>query len=326
MSHKAFVTGAGGFIGSHLVEALLARGWQVRALVRYNSRSNWGWLEGLKNTKDASLEVVLGDVTDSIQMQQAVRGCDVVFNLAALIGIPYSYEAPLSYVATNINGTLNLLQAALQNKIKRFVHTSTSEVYGTALYTPSDEKHPLQAQSPYSATKIGADKLVESFTCSYDLPAVTVRPFNTYGPRQSTRAVIPTIITQALSGTEVRLGSLDPVRDLTFVSDTAAGFIAAVDSPDALGAVLNLGTGEAVTIGQLAQLIFDLLGKDCTILTEGERIRPGKSEVMQLVSDNSNARQLLNWEPRIPLREGLVLTIHWIEEHQELYRPDRYAR
>ncbi len=323
---KALVTGAGGFIGSHLVEALLADGWEVRALVRYNSRSSWGWLEELRTRNAAAMEVMLGDVTDSSQMDETVAGCDVVFHLAALIGIPYSYAAPASYVATNITGTLCLLQAALKHGVRRFVHTSTSEVYGTARYTPIDENHPLQAQSPYAATKIAADKLVESFVRSFDLPAVVVRPFNTYGPRQSARAVIPTIVTQALLGDEVLLGSLDPVRDLTFVSDTAAGFLAAARSDEALGLVVNLGTGRAVSIGELAHAIFEILGKPCRILTDEARVRPMESEVMKLLSDNSRARDLLGWEPRVSLREGLTRTIEWLAAHQSLYCPESYAR
>jgi NAD dependent epimerase/dehydratase len=326
MSPKAFVTGAGGFIGSHLVEALLQQGWHVRALVRYNSRSSWGWLEELRGREKLRLEVLQGDVTDSHQMMEALAGCDTVFHLAALIGIPYSYTAPDSYVATNIKGTLNLLQAARANKASRFIHTSTSEVYGTARYTPIDEAHPLQAQSPYAATKIAADKLVESFICSFSLPGVIVRPFNTYGPRQSARAVIPTIITQALKQTEVHLGSLDPIRDLTFVEDTAAGFIAAAESENAPGQVINLGIGQAVSIGELAQTIFEILDKKCTIITDTDRVRPAASEVMQLISDNSRARKLLDWQPKIPLRAGLSRTVEWIMKHQHLFHPSHYAR
>lgn len=327
MARQAFVTGAGGFIGSHLVELLLERGYAVRALVRYNSRSNWGWLEQLRAREPAGLEVALGDVADAQQMRALVKGCDVVLHLAALIGIPYSYEAPASYVRTNVSGTLNLLQAALEADVKRFVHTSTSETYGTARYVPIDEEHPLQGQSPYSASKIAADKLVESYVCSFGLPAVTVRPFNTYGPRQSARAVIPTILAQALAGPEVRLGSLDPVRDLTYVTDTAAGFLAAAEAgDDAVGQVFNLGTGEAVTIGQLVQTLFELLGGEHRVVTDERRVRPAQSEVLRLISDNARARQVLRWVPRVGLREGLERTAAWLREHQDAYKPKEYAR
>lgn len=325
MNKKALVTGAGGFIGSHLVEGLLLRGWKVRAIVRYNSRSSWGWLENARNRHDNALEVVLGDVADPYQMRQAVSGCEVIFHLAALIGIPYSYVAPASYVSTNINGTLNLLQAARDLGIARFIHTSTSEVYGTALFTPIDENHPLQAQSPYSASKIAADKMVESFYCTYGLPTVVVRPFNTYGPRQSTRAVIPTIITQALRGSEIHLGALTPVRDLTFVEDTVAGFIAASDAENAVGRVINLGTGKAVSIGELVQIILGILGEQRTVVTKEERLRPPKSEVMELISDNALAMQVLAWQPQIDLNEGLRRTIAWVRENQGVYSQSGYT-
>lgn len=326
MSRLALVTGAGGFIGSHLVEGLLGKGWSVRALVRYNIHSSWGWLEEHRG-EDLPLEVVLGDVTDPFQMAEIAKGVDTVFHLGALIAIPYSYAAPASYVSVNVNGTLNVAEAALKAGVRRFVHTSTSEVYGTARYAPIDEKHPLQGQSPYSASKIGADKIVESFACSFELPAVTVRPFNTYGPRQSARAVIPTIISQALRSKEVRLGSLDPVRDLTFVTDTAAGFIAGADAPDAaVGGTYNLGTGEAVTIGDLAHTVFDILGGGYTIVTDPSRVRPAKSEVMKLLSDNRLAGQVLGWRPTLTIRQGLEQTIEWVRSHQDIYHPEEYAR
>lgn len=326
MSRLALVTGAGGFIGSHLVEGLLEKGWSVRALVRYNINSSWGWLEAHRD-EGLPLEVVLGDVTDPFQMAEIAEGVDTVFHLAALIAIPYSYAAPASYVSVNINGTLNLVEAARKAGARRFVHTSTSETYGTAQYAPIDEKHPLQGQSPYSASKIGADKIVESFACSFDFPAVTVRPFNTYGPRQSARAVIPTIISQALKSKQVRLGSLDPVRDLTFVTDTAAGFIAAAEAPDAaVGRTVNLGTGEAVTIGDLAHTVFDILGGGYTIVTDPGRVRPAKSEVMKLLSDNRLAREVIGWRPTVAIREGLERTINWIRAHQDIYHPEEYAR
>jgi dTDP-glucose 4,6-dehydratase len=330
LNQLALVTGAGGFIGSHLVEALLGAGWRVRALVHYNSRSHDGWLETLSQGPSAlpspGLEIVRGDVTDPFQMRDLVVGCGLVFHLAALIGIPYSYVAPASYVQTNLVGTLNLAEAALKAGVKRFVHTSTSETYGTGLYTPMDEGHPLQAQSPYAASKIAGDKMIEGFVRSFGLPAITVRPFNTYGPRQSARAVIPTIITQALAGRVIRLGSLSPVRDLTYVGDTVAGFMAAATAPvEANGSLVNLGTGHAVSIGELAALIFDILGGTFEILTEDARKRPDQSEVMQLVSNNERARTLLGWTPRVPLREGLVRTIAWIDAHRDGYRPGQYA-
>jgi len=321
---KTFVTGAGGFIASHLVESLLNQGWSVKALVRYNSRSSWGWLEDIRSGQSDNLEVILGDVADPYQMQDAVKGCEVVFHLAALIGIPYSYEAPASYISTNVNGTLNLLEAAMKNGVNRFIHTSTSEVYGTAQYVPIDEKHPLQGQSPYSASKIAGDKLAESFYSSFGLPVVTVRPFNTYGPRQSARAVIPTIISQALKSREIHLGSLDPVRDMTFVDDTVSGFIAAALSEDTVGKVINLGTGKGVSIGELAQIIFEILGGDFTIITEDKRIRPEKSEVMKLLSNNNLAREIMGWEPRVSLHEGLRQTIEWIKKHQNIYKTGAY--
>ena len=325
MGTRAFVTGAGGFIASHLVETLLRRDWQVTALVHYSSRAGWGWLETHHCRPLPNLKVVLGDITDPFLVRESLEGCDVVFHLAALIAIPYSYHAPASYVQTNVTGTLNLAEAARKTGVRRLVHTSTSEVYGTARYTPVDEEHPLQGQSPYSASKIAADKLIESFVCSYGLPAVTLRPFNTYGPRQSARAVIPSIIAQALHGKSVRLGSLDPIRDLTFVSDTVEGFIRAAEAGDVTGQVFNLGTGEAVSIRELAQIIFDLLGVNPSLVTDPERIRPAASEVQRLVSNNGKAAKMLGWHPTVSLREGLGRTIEWMQAHAELYRPEEYT-
>ncbi|HTX21998.1 MAG TPA: GDP-mannose 4,6-dehydratase [Candidatus Aquilonibacter sp.] len=325
MGTKAFVTGAGGFIASHLVEALLERGWNVTALIHYNSRANWGWLEPHHHRAPLNLKIVLGDITDSFQLREALDSCEVVFHLAALIAIPYSYHAPASYLQTNVVGTLNLAEAARKSGVKRFVHTSTSEVYGTARRTPVDEEHPLQGQSPYSASKIAADKLIESFVCSYGLPAVTVRPFNTYGPRQSARAVIPSIIAQALHGNSIRLGSLDTIRDLTFVSDTVEGFIRAAEADDVTGQVINLGTGEAVSIQELAQTIFKLLGVAPAIVADPKRLRPSASEVQRLVSDNSKAAKLLGWRPVVSLQDGLSRTIEWMRNHAELYRPEEYT-
>lgn len=327
MTRKILVTGAGGFIGSNLTDALLKRGDDVTALVQYNARGSWGWLDLYQDDCPANLQVVLGNVTDAEQMSNLSAGNDTILHLAALIGIPYSYQAPRSYVQTNVIGTLNLLEAARRHDIPRFIHTSTSEVYGSACYTPIDEAHPLQGQSPYSASKIGADKLVESYHCSFEVPVITVRPFNTYGPRQSTRAVIPTIITQALAGPTVRLGSLDPIRDLTYVADTAAGFIAAADAPDAaIGGTYNLGTGEAVSIGQLAETINDLLGNTFEVVTDDARIRPAKSEVQLLLSENQHAHETLGWQPRVSLRDGLSHTIDWLREHRHLYGGGGYTR
>ncbi len=319
------MTGAGGFIGSHLVEMLLARKWKVKALIHYHSRSNRGWLENINVQHPSHLEVIFGDIRDPYQMKNCIEGCDVVFHLAALIGIPYSYVALNSYYETNVLGTLNVAKAALDNHVERFVHTSTSEVYGTARYTPIDENHPLQGQSPYSASKIGADKLIESFAHSFDFPATVVRPFNTYGPRQSVRAVIPSIILQAQKSNEVSLGLLEPVRDLTYVSDTVNGLIAAAEAEKVIGHVLNLGTNQAVSIGELAEMIFQILHVSPKIIQDQERIRPPHSEVMKLVSDNSLAKKILDWEPKVPLLEGLNRTIEWIDKHRESYLSMDYA-
>ena len=320
---RALVTGAGGFIGSHLAERLVELGAQTRALVRYRSDGGWGWLDRCAS-KDA-LEVVVGDVGDRDSMAQAMKGVEVVFHLAACIAIPYSYQAPASFVAANVDGTLNVLQAARAEGVARVVHTSTSEVYGTLQYAPIDEAHPLQAQSPYAATKIAADKLAESFWRSYGLPVVTVRPFNTYGPRQSARAVVPTIITQCLADGRIRLGNLAPTRDLNFVSDTVDGFVRAGQAPDVLGRTFNLGTGREVSIGDLARLIAELSGRRVTIEPEPQRLRPEPSEVERLVADARAARESLGWAPSVPLEEGLKRTIAWIEANLDAYRPGVYV-
>lgn len=322
---RVFITGAAGFIGSHLTEALLAKGAHITALVHYNSRDNHGWLEELSCQNRADLRVVLGDVRDGCTMRELVAGHDMIFHLAALIGIPYSYMAPAAYVETNIRGTLNLLQAGLEARVEKMVHTSTSEVYGTALYTPIDEAHPLQGQSPYSASKIGADKLVESYCKSFSFPAVTVRPFNTYGPRQSARAVIPTIICQALKGTEVNLGSLDPVRDMTFVDDTVAGFIAAAEAASLSGETINLGTGRGVTIQGLVDAVAAILRREITVVVENERTRPAKSEVLKLLSCADKARRLMNWEAKTLLEDGLAKTIAWIADNLTTYKTKRFV-
>jgi len=322
---RVLVTGAGGFIGSHIVDELLNKGAYVTAFVHYNSRNDWGGLEGRYNDKTPNLTVLAGDVTDSLFVKKAVSEKEYVFHLAALIGIHYSYAAPESYINTNIKGTLNIMQACLESNIDRVVQTSTSEVYGTAQYTPIDEKHPLQGQSPYSASKIGADKIAESFYCSFGLPVTTIRPFNTFGPRQSTRAVIPTIITQALTSNSVKLGSLTPVRDLTYVADTVQGFIKFAESNKTVGKTVNTGSGRGVTIGELADIIIRQVNPDATIICEQERIRPDKSEVMELLCDNRLAKDLAGWEPKYSLEEGLSLTIDWMKEHISSYKAGLYT-
>jgi len=322
---RVLVTGAGGFIGSHLVDELLNKGADVTAFVHYNARNDWGMLEGRYNDKTADLKVIAGDVTDSLFVKKAVSEKEYVFHLAALIGIPYSYLAPESYINTNIKGTLNIMQACLDAGVDHVVHTSTSEVYGTAQYTPIDERHPLQGQSPYSASKIGADKIAESFYCSFGLPVTTIRPFNTFGPRQSTRAVIPTIITQALTSNSIKLGSLTPVRDLTYVADTVQGFIKFAESPQTIGKTINSGSGRGITIGELADLIIKKVNPNATIICEKERIRPDKSEVMQLLCDNRYAKDLAGWEPQYSLEDGLSLTIDWMTEHISSYKTGLYT-
>ena len=316
MTGRVLVTGAGGFIGSHLVETLVREGAEVRAYVHYNSRSDWGHLA-------ADVEVVPGDVRDPFSVARAVEGCEVVFHLAALIGIPYSYVAPQSYVETNVAGTVNVLEAARRHGA-RVVHTSTSETYGTARYTPIDEAHPLQGQSPYSASKIGADKMAESYARSFGLPVSVLRPFNTYGPRQSLRAVIPTIMAQALAGGPVRLGSREPVRDLTFVEDMVAAFLAVTRSDAVDGQPLNAGSGQGISVGALAALILELLGSEAEVAEDPARVRPVDSEVGELVCDASALRATTGWEPRVPLREGLVATADWVRENLERLRPALY--
>lgn len=326
-SKTVLVTGAGGFIGSHLVEHLVTGGAKVRAFVRYNARADSGLLRFIDPGIYAELEIIPGDLRDVEAMHAAAQGVDTIFHLGALIAIPYSYEHLREVVESNVMGTLNVLLAGRDQQVRRIIHTSTSEVYGTAQYAPIDEKHPLQAQSPYSASKIGADKISESLYHSFNLPVVTVRPFNTYGPRQSARAIIPTIITQALTRDEVRLGSLDPVRDFTFVSDTVNGFLKAATAGDeVLGEEFNLGTGEMISIGELADLIFDLLGKKPRIITDSQRLRPPKSEVFKLQSKNTKARERLGWSPQVPFRDGVQQTIEWIAQHLSHYQPDEYAK
>jgi len=317
------VTGAAGFIGSHLTERLVSLGTRARALVHYNSSGSWGWLD-TSPVKD-EVEVFQGDVRDPDSLQAAFAGVDVVFHLAALIAIPYSYHAPLSYVRTNVEGTLNVLQASLGQGVERVVHTSTSEVYGTAQTVPINEAHPLKGQSPYSASKIGADKIAEAFNLSFDLPVTTVRPFNTFGPRQSARAVIPTIITQALNDETISLGNLEPTRDLNYVADTVEGFIKAAESPKAIGEVINLGTGQEISIRDLAQRILKLLNKNLPVVSKDERLRPEKSEVDRLCADASRAHSLLGWSSKYSLDEGLAETIRWIEANADRFRQGVYV-
>jgi len=320
---RVLVTGAGGFIGSHVAERFVTLGATVRAFVRYTGSGSWGWLD--ESPLRGDMEVVAGDVTDAEGVRQAMRGSEVVCHLAALIAIPYSYRAALSYLRTNVEGTLNVLQAARELDGVRVVHTSTSEVYGTARYVPIDEAHPVHGQSPYSATKIGADKLAEAYHLSHGLPVVIVRPFNTFGPRQSARAIIPTIITQALTQPTVKLGNLHPTRDLTFVTDTADGFALAAASQDAVGRTVNLGTGTEVSVEQLARTIAGMLGTTLSIEQDTDRVRPAGGEVDRLLSDNTLARQLLGWKPGVTLEEGLQRTIAWVRAHLGRYRPGAYA-
>lgn len=322
---KVLVTGAGGFIASHLVEHLVREGAQVRGFVRYNSRNDLGMLKWLASEILSQVEIMQGDLRDNEAVRNAVRGVDTVFHLGALIAIPYSYVNPREVIDVNIMGTLNVLMAARDFGTRRVVHTSTSEVYGTAQYVPIDEKHPLQGQSPYSASKIGADRIAESFYRSFETPVVTLRPFNTFGPGQSMRAVIPTIIVQALTRDEVKLGSLEPSRDFTFAKDTANGFVKVAEAEGVLGEEVNLGNDNTIRIGDLAEKIFKLIGKTPKIVADPQRVRPGKSEVMKLWASNEKAKRMIGWEPRISLDEGLRATIEWISAHIDLYRPDHYT-
>ncbi|MBC8264037.1 MAG: SDR family NAD(P)-dependent oxidoreductase [Anaerolineales bacterium] len=324
-NRHVFVTGAGGFIGSHLVERLVVEGARVRAFVRYTARSDIGYLRLVPPDVLAQIEFVFGDLRDEHAVAEAMRDVDVVFHLGALIAIPYSYVHPREVVETNVIGTLNVLMAAHQHRTRRVIHTSTSEVYGTALRVPIDEEHPLQGQSPYSASKIGADKLVESFVRSFQVPAVTVRPFNTYGPRQSARAVIPTIISQALVRDGVYLGDLTPTRDLTYVSDTVDGFVRGATAEGVIGETFNLGSDCEISIGDLAHLIIQLVGRPLKVKTDLARIRPSASEVRRLRADNRKAKARLGWQPRISLEEGLRQTIEWVRAHPEFFDPERYA-
>ncbi len=319
------VTGAGGFIGSHLTEQLVRDGAKVRCFAHYNSRNDPGLLRLLPYEIQEGLEIVMGDLRDPEGVRKAVDGVEIIFHLGAIIPIPYSYVHPREVMETNAGGTLNVLLAARDVGVRRLIHTSTSEVYGTAEYVPIDEKHPLNAQSPYSASKIAADKLVESFHLCYGLPAVTVRPFNTYGPRQSDRAVIPTIVAQALTQDKVLLGAMQPRRDLTYVTDTVSGLIAAACAENVEGQVINLGCGEDISIEALAQRIIQLTGRDTELVFDATRIRPPRSEVQQLLADNTKAGKLLSWEPEVALEEGLRITIEWISNRLSLYSPHEYV-
>lgn len=322
---KILVTGADGFIGSHLVETLLKQGFNVRAFVFYNSFSSWGWLDTLPNELKNRLDVFLGDIRDPNGVREAVKGCDIVLHLAALIAIPYSYHSPDTYIDTNIKGTLNLLQAAREHNVKRFIHTSTSEVYGTAKFVPITELHPLLGQSPYSASKIGADQIAYSFYASFDMPVVIIRPFNTYGPRQSARAVIPTIITQIANGMKrIHLGSVTPTRDFNFVLDTVGGFISAAQSDKGCGEVINIGSNFEISIGDTVKLIADIMGVEIEISTDEKRLRPENSEVERLWADNQKAKKLFDWQPAYQglegFRKGLTETVDWFTKPENLVK------
>lgn len=329
--NKILITGAGGFIGSHLTEELVRRGYNVRAFVLYNSYNSWEWLDHSPQDIKDNIEIFLGDIRDPYGVKKAMQGCDMVFHLAALIAIPYSYHSPDTYVDTNIKGTLNVLQAARELGVKKIIHTSTSEVYGTAQFVPITEDHPLQGQSPYSATKIAADHLALSFFSSFEAPLTIIRPFNTYGPRQSARAVIPTIITQLASGkSQLELGALHPTRDFNYVDDIIDGFIKAIETDNAIGEVINIGSGFEVSIGETAKLIAGLMEKDIDIQSDKVRMRPGKSEVERLLADNSKAKRILGWEPKYSGQEGLIKgltkTINWfsVPDNLSMYKAGIY--
>jgi NAD dependent epimerase/dehydratase len=324
---KILVTGSDGFIGSHLVEKLVDSGYQVKAFVYYNSFNNFGWLDSFSKDKLEKIEIFTGDVRDPNGVRVAEKGCDIVLHLAALIGIPFSYHSPDSYVDTNIKGTLNILNACRDLGVQKLVVTSTSETYGTAQYVPIDENHPLQGQSPYSATKIGADQLALSYYRSFNLPVAIIRPFNTYGPRQSARAIIPTIITQILANKpEIHIGNLSPTRDLSFVYDTVNGFIAIAENDRSIGEVINIGSGFEISMGDLAEKIRTLMNSDIPITTDEERLRPEKSEVNRLLADTTKAKEILGWAPEYSLDQGLQITIDWFKDTKNLscYKSDIY--
>ena len=322
---KVLVTGAGGFIGSHLTESLLEKGYEVKAFVHYNSFGRWGWLDTLPKEKLDMIEVFAGDIRDPNGVRTAMKGINQVFHLAALIAIPFSYHSPDSYVDTNMKGTLNILQAARDLDVEKLMVTSTSEVYGTAQYVPIDEQHPFQGQSPYSATKIGADRLAESFYRSFDVPAVIVRPFNTYGPRQSARAVIPTIISQLLAGKEeIKLGTLIPTRDFNYVKDTATGFIAIAESERTTGQEINIASQREISIGDLAKVIISQINPKARIICDEQRLRPDKSEVNRLLGCNSQIKKLTDWTQQYTFEQGIGETIDWIAQNMDKYKADIY--
>lgn len=322
---KVLVTGSEGFIGSHLTERLVELGAEVTALVQYNSFNNWGWIDTFDNNIKNSIKVVTGDVREYDGMKRIIKGQEVVFHLAALIAIPYSYLSPMAYVRTNVEGTTNVLEACREYDVQKIIHTSTSETYGTALYVPIDEKHPMQGQSPYSASKIGADKIAESFYKSFNLPVATIRPFNTYGPRQSARAVIPTIISQILAGkTEIKLGSLTPTRDFNYVKDTAEAFIKIAESEKTVGEVINAGSNFEISIGDTVEKIINIIGRDVKIICDDERIRPEKSEVNRLWADNSKIKELTEWRPQYDVDSGLRETIEWIKNNMQYFKTNIY--
>jgi NAD dependent epimerase/dehydratase len=320
---RVLVTGAGGFIGSHLAECLVELGATVRAFTHYNALGSYGWLD--TSPLASQMEIVAGDITDRDSVDAAVKDSAVVFHLAALIAIPYSYRVPTAYARTNVEGSINALTAAREHGVECFLQTSTSETYGTARRVPIDEEHPLHGQSPYAASKIGADKMAEAFHASFNVPVVVVRPFNTFGPRQSARAVIPTIITQCLTGSVVKLGNLHTTRDLNFVANTVDGFVAAAETPAAVGQIFNFGSGREISIGDLAQLIAGRIGKNIQIEPQSERLRPRGSEVERLLADSRRAREILGWTPRVSLEEGLDRTIGWLQTHQKDYRAGIYV-
>ena len=325
LGQVALVTGADGFIGSHLVEMLVSKGYQIKALSQYNSFNNWGWLEDV-NCRD-QIEILTGDIRDPHFCKSITKGVDIIFHLAALIAIPYSYVAPDSYVDTNIKGTLNICQAAKENGNIRVIHTSTSEVYGTAQYVPIDENHPLQPQSPYSATKIAADAMAMSFYNAFDLPVTIARPFNTYGPRQSARAVIPTIITQIVNGAkEIKLGDVTPTRDFNYVDDTCRGFIALAECDESIGQTVNIGSNFEISIGDTLNIIKELMDSDVKFIVDNQRIRPEKSEVFRLWCDNSKIEKLTGFRPKVDIRQGLQKTINWITQPHNLsnYKSEIY--
>lgn len=321
---QVLVTGAGGFIGSHLTEVLVKAGANVRVFIRYNSRDGRGNLEDLEPAVLKQLEIIAGDLRDADAIDRSIKGCDTVFHLGALVGIPYSYKNPREVVETNILGTFNILNSGRDHEVNRVVCTSTSEVYGSAIYVPINEMHPLQGQSPYSASKIGADKLAESFYASYNLPVVTIRPFNCYGPRQSARAIIPTIITQALASQEIRIGNTEAMRDFTFVTDTVQGFIAAAQTQKAIGKVINVGSGKEISIGELADIIIKKTRSSAKIVIDKTRVRPSRSEVNRLLADNRLAKETLGWEPHVSMEEGIEKTITWIAAHLNRFQIGRY--